>query len=371
MRRWGTTLHAVLHREGGRPLGALQREAVAFQLASGLVALHAANVVHCDVKSGNALLNINPDECGGVQACWSDFGLAHVGAISTVRTQRAMGSLGYMAPEIAEPPEGSGIPYRAAADVYAFGVVLAELVSGKAPAWGGGTGFFFLAQWVRTQDYRVTDCAVHDVFGSHPLVAELLLGVVKSTTAQDFAARPVMLTVKDALERDARAPLAAAAAPPAQAAPPAAQAAGEAHIRECRVCLDRHPTPVLRPCIHAVMCSECVHDVRWNRICPRCFYCGVQGHRVRECPHNPTEKEIRTARLKELKADKTANRTGRLSAGQHRRMEQDMAHSSTDSCHTSVTSDLQPSRAPHVFALSSRTCDPRGRGCDSVLLEDR
>jgi serine/threonine protein kinase len=175
MRRWKTTLHAVLHREGGRALSALQREAVAFQLASGLVALHAANVLHRDVKSGNALLNINPDECGGVQACWSDFGLAHVGAISTVRTQRAMGSLGYMAPEIADAPEGSVIPYRAAADVFAFGVVIAELVSGKAPAWSGGTGFSFLAPWVRDRGYRAADCANQDVFGSHRLVAELLL----------------------------------------------------------------------------------------------------------------------------------------------------------------------------------------------------
>ncbi len=312
MRRWETTLHAVLHIEGGRLLGARHREAVAFQLASGLVALHAANVLHRDVKSGNALLNLAPVERGGVQACWSDFGLARVEAISTVRTQTAMGSLGYMAPEIADPPAGSVIAYRAAADVYAFGVVLAELVSGKAPAWRGGMGMDFLADWVRARRYQAADCADQDVFCSHPLrvVAELMLGVVKETTAQDFGARPVMVTVKAALERDARAgqalhaprarpdtdsvaaspavrsaaPLAATAAPraqaampvraapPAQAAPPASAVRPNqaAEPRECTICLDKPVATVLRPCNHAVLCSTCARLPGWDHLCTVC-----------------------------------------------------------------------------------------------------
>jgi hypothetical protein len=66
----------------------------------------------------------------------------------------------------------------------------------------------------------------------------------------------------------------------------------------------------------------------------------VLGHRVRECPRKPSESDIRTAlhsarakaaeralnEFKQLKADKAANRAGRLSGGQHHRMEQAMAY---------------------------------------------
>ena len=74
MKRRQAPLQDVLHRCDNAPaLGALQRETVAFQLASGLPALHDSNVLHRDVQSSNALLIINAPQCGGVQACLSDF----------------------------------------------------------------------------------------------------------------------------------------------------------------------------------------------------------------------------------------------------------------------------------------------------------
>ncbi len=75
MKRRQASLQDVLHcRDNAPALGALQRETVAFQLASGLPALHDSNVLHRDVQSSNALLIINAPQCGGVQACWSDSG---------------------------------------------------------------------------------------------------------------------------------------------------------------------------------------------------------------------------------------------------------------------------------------------------------
>jgi serine/threonine protein kinase len=125
----GQTLRQVL-RQGLLPT----REAVTIggQIASALARLHVAGVVHCDVKPENILLTATPDL--GVDARLADLGTAAIarelrGAGNGPSDAGRSGTPGYL------PPEASGPdPPTPAADVYALGVVLYELATGRGPA---------------------------------------------------------------------------------------------------------------------------------------------------------------------------------------------------------------------------------------------
>ena len=125
----GQTLRQVL-RQGLLPT----REAVTIggQIASALARLHVAGVVHCDVKPENILLAATPDL--GVDARLADLGTAGIarelrGGGNGPSDAGRIGTPGYLPPEASGPD--SPTP---AADVYALGVVLYELATGRGPA---------------------------------------------------------------------------------------------------------------------------------------------------------------------------------------------------------------------------------------------
>ena len=103
---------------------------MAIQIARGLGAAHGKGIVHRDLKPENIFLL----DDGQVKIL--DFGLArqaaetaHSGATQTMAMTGAgtvMGTVGYMAPE-----QVRGLPLDARADVFAFGAVLYEMVSGE------------------------------------------------------------------------------------------------------------------------------------------------------------------------------------------------------------------------------------------------
>jgi tetratricopeptide (TPR) repeat protein len=121
----GETLAAKLAREG--KLSPAQALPLVRQLAAGLSAAHAAGVVHRDFKPQNVIV---VDGAGGPRAVITDFGLA--AALDTGHGE-GVGTPHYMAPE-----QVVGAKVTAAADVYAFGVVLFELVTGTRPFDGEG-----------------------------------------------------------------------------------------------------------------------------------------------------------------------------------------------------------------------------------------
>ena len=100
------------------------------QVASGLDALHAAGLVHRDVKSSNILL----DEARG--AVLADFGLAkHRDYSLLTRAGQVLGTLDYMAPELIR-----GEDPGSAADRYALACVTFECLAGRPP-FGGRSMF--------------------------------------------------------------------------------------------------------------------------------------------------------------------------------------------------------------------------------------
>ncbi|MBF9129298.1 serine/threonine protein kinase [Plantactinospora sp. S1510] len=120
----GEDLRRRLRRTGPVP-PAIAAE-VAVQLAGALAYLHRRGVVHGDVKPGNILV---PADGGLVRLV--DFGAARrIGADSGWPSTQATPE--YVAPEVIV-----GGPVTPASDVYALGIVLFELVSGRSPYRGG------------------------------------------------------------------------------------------------------------------------------------------------------------------------------------------------------------------------------------------
>jgi hypothetical protein len=123
----GETLGVRLRRAGALPVA----EAVALgqALLRGLAAAHAAGVLHRDFKSDNVLLRQDGSQ---LQPLISDFGLAraldHAGGQSSSSGRGLVGTLAYMAPEQLE-----GLPYTTASDVYSFGLVWYEMLTGELP----------------------------------------------------------------------------------------------------------------------------------------------------------------------------------------------------------------------------------------------
>jgi serine/threonine-protein kinase len=129
----GETLRARLNSLGpGRGLEADLAVRLARQLASTLIAVHAAGITHRDLKPANIMLVADPDVTGGERAKLLDFGIAKVsGSQSGVSTLAgmALGTPHYMAPE--QCYDASQV--NGQADVYSLGVMLYEALAGKRP----------------------------------------------------------------------------------------------------------------------------------------------------------------------------------------------------------------------------------------------
>jgi eukaryotic-like serine/threonine-protein kinase len=136
----GETLSQKLKRDG--KLSPAQALPLALQIAAALDAAHRARILHRDLKSANVMLVPGSRENAGespeenLRAVVTDFGLARrmkpSGAPPAENTLTkpgdAMGTLDYMAPELL-----AGAPATAESDIYAFGVILYEMVCGQRP----------------------------------------------------------------------------------------------------------------------------------------------------------------------------------------------------------------------------------------------
>ncbi len=132
----GVTLSRRVRRQGR--LSTRQALPILQQLAAALTAAHEAGVVHRDLKSGNVML---VPSARGERAVVTDFGLARGESGAGTETAAATGAAGtgsglagtpaYMAPE--QVARGEITP---ATDIYALGVVIYEMVTGRLPFEG-------------------------------------------------------------------------------------------------------------------------------------------------------------------------------------------------------------------------------------------
>jgi N-acetylneuraminic acid mutarotase len=130
----GGTLKDRLQEMDGRPWPAVNVLNLSTQVLSALQYAHERGFVHRDVKPSNILLE-------GPRAYLADFGIAKAihesGAAEgltnalTITGSAVIGTPTYMAPE-----QALGQPLDGRADIYAFGVVVYELLTGKVPYTG-------------------------------------------------------------------------------------------------------------------------------------------------------------------------------------------------------------------------------------------
>ncbi|KAM0944267.1 putative protein kinase RLK-Pelle-PERK-1 family [Dioscorea sansibarensis] len=137
------TLYYHLHGEGRPVMDWATRVKVAAGAAHGLAYLHEdchPRIIHRDIKSSNILLGNN------FEAQVSDFGLAKLAMdANTHVTTRVVGTFGYLAPEYA-----SSGKLTDKSDVFSFGVVLLELVTGRKPVdTSQPIGDESLVEWAR------------------------------------------------------------------------------------------------------------------------------------------------------------------------------------------------------------------------------
>jgi eukaryotic-like serine/threonine-protein kinase len=121
----GETLAARLRRN--KSVSIAEGMAILKQMAAGLVALHAAGIIHRDIKPNNIML----DGTGSQLRLWiTDFGLARAHEADPSFSGRGLvaGTPDYMAPELY-----LGRPPSQASDLFALGVVLHEIFTGQKP----------------------------------------------------------------------------------------------------------------------------------------------------------------------------------------------------------------------------------------------
>jgi serine/threonine-protein kinase len=121
----GHSLHDVIEAE--RRLSARRAGDIARQVLAGLAHAHELGIVHRDIKPANIM--VAPKEALGDHVQILDFGLARMLEQSTQLTKGlAVGTPSYMAPE-----QCRGAPADARIDLYASGIVLFEMITGKKP----------------------------------------------------------------------------------------------------------------------------------------------------------------------------------------------------------------------------------------------
>ncbi|KAF2286775.1 hypothetical protein GH714_030267 [Hevea brasiliensis] len=183
---------------------------IALGTAKGLAYLHEEClewVLHCDVKPQNILLDSN------YQPKVSDFGLAKLrnrlgDDLKYSRFSRIRGTRGYMAPEWV-----FNLPITSKVDVYSYGIVMLEMVTGKSPAMGGtsnsGEGKELergLVTWVRQNKKNGGESWIEEIVD--PILEgdydegeiEILVMLALQCVEEDKDARPTMSKVVEILQ---------------------------------------------------------------------------------------------------------------------------------------------------------------------------
>jgi serine/threonine protein kinase len=159
----GERLGTCIHREPAMPLADVK--AIAEQMLDGLSAAHAQGILHLDFKGDNVLLRRG---AGPIDPVIMDFGLSRAcdaqGSVPMSESAHFAGTLPYMSLEQLEGRNDIG----PAADVYAFGVVLYEMLTRRLPFEGATLSAVLLKQLKERPDppsrYRLGLSSAVDAF---------------------------------------------------------------------------------------------------------------------------------------------------------------------------------------------------------------
>ncbi|XP_050212615.1 putative receptor protein kinase ZmPK1 [Mercurialis annua] len=177
-----------------------KRHGIALGTAKGLAYLHEEClewILHCDVKPQNILLDSD------YEAKVSDFGLSHPlkrDSHESSRLSKVRGTRGYIAPEWV-----LNLPITSKVDVYSYGMVLLEIVTGKSPTDDRG-----LVKWVRGNIdssselwmEKIVDVNLESKYDKKQM--EILVGVALKCVDEDRDERPTMKQVVEMLLQDGK-----------------------------------------------------------------------------------------------------------------------------------------------------------------------
>jgi serine/threonine protein kinase len=156
------------------PVASITR--IAGQIASAVAALHAAGVVHCDIKPDNVFVLHEPGPGGWPRVKVLDYGVARLVDDPPPAEAAVAGTPAFMAPE-----QWRGAPTRKS-DVYSLGCVLYELITGS-PMFSGSLPQLMMAHCERIPEQPSTRC-----IGLDPELERLVVRAL----AKDPEMRPTM-----------------------------------------------------------------------------------------------------------------------------------------------------------------------------------
>ncbi|KAF7825413.1 leucine-rich repeat receptor-like protein kinase PXC2 [Senna tora] len=190
------SLHKLLHDENSRDILSWRRRfKIILGMAKGLAHLHQTNIIHYNLKSTNVLI-----DCSGEPKI-GDFGLVKLLPMldHCVLSSKIQSALGYMAPEFA----CRTVKITEKCDVYGFGILVLEVVTGKRPVEYMEDDVIVLCDMVRgaLEKGKVEQCVDVRLLGN--FAAEEAIPVIKLgliCASQVPSNRPDMAEVINILE---------------------------------------------------------------------------------------------------------------------------------------------------------------------------
>ncbi|MGB1016059.1 MAG: serine/threonine-protein kinase, partial [Nannocystaceae bacterium] len=175
----GQTLEALLRQRGPLPWARLGP--IALQMCRGLAAAHRNGIIHRDIKPSNCILDARVEHTDHVKII--DFGIAKPTAKNPDEVVTAegviLGTPEYMAPEYA-----SGELLDIRVDIYALGVTLYKLLTGKLPI----TGTSFAGIMYQHVNYRPEPPSFHIPYlKKSPVVDEIILKALSKRPQDRFS----------------------------------------------------------------------------------------------------------------------------------------------------------------------------------------
>ncbi|MFC5943450.1 serine/threonine protein kinase [Micromonospora harpali] len=199
----GPSLSEVIRERG--PLDGGTLHSVAVGVATALAAIHGVGVIHRDLKPQNVLFSLGTPKV-------IDFGIARALEVTSrhTKTDQMVGTVAYMAPERFD--NDSDRTVGPAADVFAWGVVVAYAATGRTPFWADSPAATAARILTQAPDLTGLGGSLRDLVGrtlakdptERPTAHQLLDLLLEAETGGALAQRPELLKAAEAAQHTGR-----------------------------------------------------------------------------------------------------------------------------------------------------------------------